>query len=669
MEKTNLFCLVTLLFVTGCFGKVMHPTDVGAGYEVIDHSLRDLDLLQPGDVGFDVRDYAFPAAVDTILDPPVDGSRGEKTQVAGRLYLPKTESPAPILVLLHGNHSTCGLFVPGTDPATDPRFDFGANYTSSGACLAGEIVVPNHLGYDYLGRHLASRGFAVVTIDANRGITGINGNNDTNWSLVIPRGRLVLRHLEVINSWNREGDEQGLLGGLAVRGRFNLNSVGLMGHSRGGEGVRVALNMYEGTGSHTYQWKNEKPEIGFRGIFEIGPVDFGSDGGSLLYNAGDTPWTVLIPGCDGDVSNYMGVNPYRRMVANAQGQAKRSVVVAWGANHNFFNTEWQVSDSRECEGNQIPLWDNTAPIIDAPDWIWGGNANWWNWAPPRRGVKGSEAQRQIAKFLLTAFFEANLKDNVSLGRVFDPQYSLPEKLAQLAPFAREHTDAAHGRSLKSKTIIDGVLHRESVEIEDFAHFLDSRWMAFADSLRLRYGHNAEIERVSNTPLSALLMRWNAEGLVRPPSVDFSVPADGMGADVGYLDLVLNRVDECQYLVQADACRDYPEVLDFSVALVSVSGEVSRAVIISDYVQLKRHRDSTFSVSWVDGFNSANSYSAATVYAQASETLLNTVPLATADFIMDDGSPFPLRDLAAVRFVFDRSRAGGLVLENVFAVRR
>jgi predicted dienelactone hydrolase len=102
--------------------------------------------------------------------------------------------------------------------------------------------VPSHRGYDYIATELASHGYFVVSINSNRGIN--NGNaapGDPN--LIYARGRLVLKHLQRLSDWNRGATTPGSIG-VSLNGKLDLTQVGLMGHSKGGEGVRAAYNLY-----------------------------------------------------------------------------------------------------------------------------------------------------------------------------------------------------------------------------------------------------------------------------------------------------------------------------------------------------------------------------------------------------------------------------------------
>jgi len=96
----------------------------------------------------------------------------------------------------------------------------------------------------------------------------------------------------------------------ALQNHIDFSQVGLMGHSRGGEGVRAAYTQYRDAGS-IWPGRIVTP-VNFRAIFEIGPVDGQT---SRVLNASNTKWAVILPMCDGDVSDLEGMPPYDRMNA------------------------------------------------------------------------------------------------------------------------------------------------------------------------------------------------------------------------------------------------------------------------------------------------------------------------------------------------------------------
>lgn len=140
------------------------------------------------------EEYRLPASIDT------DVLTGRNTELWAKVYWPADFSggPYPLVLFLHGNHDTCGRI------GTSPRVDDKSDYTLTGACPAGYSVVNNHLGFEYLATQLASSGYIVASLNANRGITGAP-NPDASYPddplHIFSRGRLVLKHLETLRKW------------------------------------------------------------------------------------------------------------------------------------------------------------------------------------------------------------------------------------------------------------------------------------------------------------------------------------------------------------------------------------------------------------------------------------------------------------------------------------
>jgi len=247
-----------------------------------------------------IRDYDLG---DQAIELPALGDRSE---LRGRLYLPNgAPGKRPVVLFLHGNHAFC--YGTPTDGGGDQPWP----------CAEGTKPVPNHLGYDAMGRNLASRGYVVVSISANA--VNILGQfiPDSGHSA---RGELVLASLDLMRRGSRG---QGALSYL--RDRLDFNRVGLMGHSRGGEGVvRAAL-----------QNTQRAQPYGIRGLFLIAPTTAGR------LTAPGVSTAVLLPYCDGDLADLQGQHLLDDTAfAGPNDRSFKSGLLMLGANHNFFNTEW-----------------------------------------------------------------------------------------------------------------------------------------------------------------------------------------------------------------------------------------------------------------------------------------------------------------------------------------
>lgn len=348
--------------------------------------------LPPVGSGVAIAEYKFPAAIDAMVSPDYE------TELWASFYRPTSLEAGrqyPLLVFMHGNHPTCGT-------GENPRRDNNNQYAMTGTCPANYVVVPNHRGYDYMASDLAARGYFVVSINTNRGIHAASGSPGDEF-VIGPRGRLLLRHLERLSRWDSGAEPTPPELGVDLLDRIDFDQVGLMGHSRGGESVRFAYNEYRRSGS---PWPAlvESP-VSIRGIFEIGPTDQGQNGQSL--NADQTAWNVILPACDWDLSDLPGMRPFDRMMSIAEpAPFFKSFYHVWGANHNYYNSEWQVADANS---GGIQGCIDHEELFDPLEY-------------------GSPAQRETGRLAAVQFFTANVgaERDEAANALFDPAFPFPD---------------------------------------------------------------------------------------------------------------------------------------------------------------------------------------------------------------------------------------------------
>ncbi len=265
---------------------------------------RTLDLPDPGAAGTRQFSRGQYSLGDTALRVP----SGAKVDVTGEITYPRepvATRARPVVVLLHGRHSYCGR--------ADGMMDY------NWPCKAGYRRIPSEQGYRPLADLLASHGMIVISVAAN----GINATDEnTSDGGARDRGYLVLHHLNLWKKWSTT-DVTGPFG-TRFRGALDLTNVGLMGHSRGGEGVVAALAENRGQGS----------KYGIKAVLPLAPVDF------TRMNLRGTPSMTLVPYCDGDVSDLQGVHFYDDATAGTVDTVPHALLGVLGANHNFFNTVW-----------------------------------------------------------------------------------------------------------------------------------------------------------------------------------------------------------------------------------------------------------------------------------------------------------------------------------------
>jgi dienelactone hydrolase len=251
----------------------------------------------------------------------------------GRVWYPEGSGPFPLVLVAHGNHDMKDF--------SDP-------------------------GYEYLGRHLASRGFVLASLDMNFLNGSIRGENDA-------RGWMFLKHLEAWRAFNQEPENP-------FHGRVDLQRVGLVGHSRGGEAVghAAAFNRL----SHYPDDATVRWDFGFgiQALAAIAPVDGQYRPASRLVPLENVNYLVFHGTHDGDVTSFAGLRAWSRLrFTDGVSRFKASVYVH-RANHGQWNTVWGPHDRGPRSGRSLDL----------------------------RGLLDGEEQRRFALVYLTAFLEASL---------------------------------------------------------------------------------------------------------------------------------------------------------------------------------------------------------------------------------------------------------------------
>lgn len=234
------------------------------------------------------------------------------SEARGSIHYPTslTGGPFPVIILLHGRHSTC------------------YNTTSLAAssawpCPTGRLPIQSYQGYDYHARFMASHGYIVVSISCNA-INATDGSMSNNG--MPARGQLVQYTLNLLNTYNT-GSTSPLTAaiGTTLVGKFNMQKIGMMGHSRGGEGVVFGALLNRSLGS----------PYGIKAVLTLAPVDFKRK----ILNG--IPLLNIAPYCDGDVSDLQGVHFYDdTRYSDPTDEAPKHNIVMIGGNHNFYNTTW-----------------------------------------------------------------------------------------------------------------------------------------------------------------------------------------------------------------------------------------------------------------------------------------------------------------------------------------
>jgi dienelactone hydrolase len=213
----------------------------------------------------------------------------------GIVWYPEGPGPYPLVVCAHGNHDA---------------------YEAS------------ELGYDYLGRHLASRGivFASVDMDFLNAMTD-GRENDARAALLLLHARELLR----------QNDEPG----SPLHGRLDTGRIALMGHSRGGEAA-VTAEIYNELGV-----RPENAAVGFSprlpvsAVISLAPIEgqYRPSQKPLMFTGAD--YLSLQGSADGDVDGDYAAR-FGNRAAPAPGRFRAGFWIL-GATHGQFNATWTES--------------------------------------------------------------------------------------------------------------------------------------------------------------------------------------------------------------------------------------------------------------------------------------------------------------------------------------
>ena len=259
----------------------------------------------------------------------------------GRVWYPVGEGPFPLVLIVHGNH--------GMKEFSDP-------------------------GYAYLGELFASRGFITVSVDENFINGGMRTENDA-------RGWILLKHLE---AWREmEGD-----GAFPLKGNVDLDRIALIGHSRGGEAVAVAsefnrLAHYPDDARVRFDFN-----FGVRTVIAISPVDGQYRPADKLPPVRGVNYLVVHGSHDSDVSTFSGQRTYLRTDVSDPAVVKAALYI-YRANHGQFNTVWGDND--------------VGPA---------------GWLLAKRSLISGEEQRAIGRVFFTGFLEMTLHGQ----RAYEPMF-------------------------------------------------------------------------------------------------------------------------------------------------------------------------------------------------------------------------------------------------------
>lgn len=467
-------------------------------------------------------------------------------------------------------------------------------------------------GYAYLGELLASRGFIVASVD----------ENFLNLSPLVDllifqslkaendlRGWLLLEHLQIWRDWNGSPDS-------IFNQQVNMDQIALIGHSRGGEAVAVAAAFNR----LSYNPDNANLRFDYhfniRSVVGIAPVDGSFQPAGQEIELENVNYLVLHGAHDMDVFTFQGNRQYTRVRFTGEGDWFKSAVYIYGANHGQFNIGWGRKDLFE----PVMRIFNLHQLMPAKD------------------------QQKIAQATISAFLEATLRGETAYRALFQDLRRgkgwLPDTI-YLHQYQDSNTQMistyAEDIDLTSTTLPGGSLSGENLTL----------WR--------EQPAQAKWENLGN---QTAYLGWDGESMPEIASYAIRIPQTALMVDEEST-LVFSMADarpDPSDETRAEAVFGNRLPLDLTIEVIDHAGHSAR-LPLSHFSLLQPQLEGNLGKArWMSPF-------------PTSEVVLQHFEFALKDFVAANPT-FRPADLAEVRFVFDRTKAGVLVLDDLgFRIKR
>lgn len=567
-KKINVSGLLLLLFFIGsnpfrASAQTTPDPGLAGSYSVLS---QEYDL---GDLAFSDPSFPFPM------------------EVRGSVHYPSTLSagPFPVLMLMHGRHET-------TYQTSNP-----SNTNGNWPPAPGYQSITSFQGYDYFATQMASHGYIVISISTNAINADDNSVGDYGMSA---RGVLMQHHLDLWNTWNTTG---GAPFGTTFVGKLNMNNIGTMGHSRGGEGVVSNALLNRSLGS----------PYGIKAVLTLAPVDF------LREILNDVAFMNMAPYCDGDVSDLQGVHYMDDTRYNtAADEAPKHSVLFMGADHNYFNTVW------------------TPGLYPA-----GGSDDWWDTSDPQCGSgPGNKrltpaAQQAAFNAYASAFFRLYIGGETVFAPILEVNDLVPPASSMLdtnAVHVSYHAPFSKRKDVNRTTVVGNATTNTLSGAVTTGGLVSSGICGGGlgeASCGIGGGGDQEPHRGSSGTggLSQMDMRWNSAS-------DFYqnvLPA----ADQNVTNYVYLQFRACENFNETSAGT----AVNFSVQLIDALGNTSTQ-------QVKNYTHAFF-------------YQPGTTFFELPKILYNTVKIPLSDFTGID-----LTQVQKIKFLFNKTGAGAIMIADL-----
>lgn len=480
-------------------------------------------------------------------------------------------------------------------------------------------------GYDYLGELLASRGIILASVDenfingtfsarvdfmANR--PGLREENDA-------RGWLLLEHLSQFRDWNGSA-------GNFFSDKVDMDKLALIGHSRGGEAVGIAaafnsLSRYPDDATLEFDFN-----FNLKGVIAIAPVYGQYEPRERPTPIVDVNYLTVHGNMDGDVQSFEGLGQYSRVGFSGDQYRFRTSLYIVGANHGQFNTTWENMDTSPFRG----------------------------WSLDTSRLMPREAQRDVARVYFSAFLESVFNETQDYLPLFkDARFGanwLPNTfyINQFSD-SRENVVVDFEEDIDVTTLDGFGGSAGSIEEQNL-----SRWYEVANELKfdeldthsvvLAWDKEvnadiAEVDFTLGTPVSGdiLVMSASAAGVSTKPSG--WIKPDGVEDEVIVDEAIDNETDVSE-----------SELLDWTIVLEDSQGNQASALLSRDSALFPLIKGIPYRAKFLNS-------------TDPEEVLFRRFELPIDEFFSADGA-FDRSSISKIRFVFDQSEAGAIILDKI-----
>lgn len=268
---------------------------VGGPYTpcLVTYDLQDASLISKT---IDLTNYAQNQGFAGYIKERYQGYDLDKVPLRGQVWYPEEVKKCPTLFIIHGNH----------------------DYTEE-----------SYLGYEYLGRYLASYGYAMISIDENA-CNLLTNENDA-------RAILLLENIKLLLSYNADDK-------TTLYEKIDQENLAIAGHSRGGEAVSIAylFNQLEVMPNNGMLRLNYHFNI--KSIIAIAPTIDQYKPTNKSVALEDVNYMIIHGANDQDLYEFGGMKQYKNIHFTGKGDYIKTSLYCAGCNHGQFNSRWGLYD-------------------------------------------------------------------------------------------------------------------------------------------------------------------------------------------------------------------------------------------------------------------------------------------------------------------------------------